>query len=105
MPKGTINGEPYEIPEGYEVVNKKALRSYQLAQQVLSDLDRSPAGRHKGDAESQDPTGYSQGNPLLPAGTHVGYALYGGHRIVVPERTANAEAWYVKTDSDERNAE
>ena len=101
MPRGTINGEPFECPEGYEVVSEKAKRRGQLALQLLSDLDRSAAGRHRGDAESEDPTGTSQGNPLLPPGTHIGYSLYGNRRIVVPDicDLADPEAWYEAVDA------
>lgn len=103
MPKGTINDEPYEVPEGYDIISNQAKRKGQLAVQLLSDLDRSPVGRHKGDAESQDPTGISQGNLLLPPGTHIGHGLSGAHRIVVPDdpNLSDADAWYVKVEPDE----
>lgn len=103
MPKGTINGEPYEVPDGYDVVHESRKQRGDMAVQLLNDLDRSPHGRHKGDVESQDPSGVSQGNPLLPPGTHIGYSLYGNRRIVVPDihDLANAEAWYEEPESED----
>jgi hypothetical protein len=56
----------------------------QAAARLLSDLDRSPHGRHEGDAEGQDPTGESQGNPCLTTGQIIGYDI-GGRPYVVPE--------------------
>ena len=92
MPRGTISGQPFEVPDGWEAVQQDELRRLRAAANLLSDLDRSPAGRHKGDRESQDPSGVSQGNPLLPPGTHVGYDL-GGRRLIVPENPADPKAW------------
>lgn len=98
MNTGTINGVPYTVPQGYKVVLEESLQRSQLALQLLSDLDRSAAGRHRGDVEAEDPTGVSQGNPLLPPGTHIGYSLYGNRRIVVPEKTFDPAAWYQEVD-------
>lgn len=92
MPRGSINGVAYDVPDGYVVVSAAANRRACAAANLLSDLDRSAAGRHQGDAESQDPTGYSQGNPLLAPGTHVGFTMY-GQRIIVPETPGDPAAW------------
>jgi hypothetical protein len=94
MPKGTVNGEPYEVPDGYRIASEAELYRGHAALSLLSDLDRSSAGRHKGDAEFQDPSGYSQGNPLLVPGMHVGHTI-SGQRIVVPENPADPAAWIV----------
>lgn len=91
---GTINGVPFSVPEGYEVVSRAEWDRGRKALQLLSDLDRSQVGRHRGDVESQAPTGVSQGNPLLPPGTHIGYTIDGWRRIVVPENTADVDAWF-----------
>ena len=98
MREGKINGEPYSVPDGFSVVSERQLDRYQLAFGILADLDRSPAGRHKGDVEYQDATGISQGNPLLPPGTHIGHTT-GGHRIVVPEHPADVDAWVEAPDA------
>lgn len=68
------------------------------AQRVLSDLDRCPHGRHRGDVCSgvQGCDGPSKGNPHLPApGEVVGYDL-GGRPYVMPAghlSCGNAESW------------
>lgn len=50
---------------------------------LVSDLDRSPNGRHEGDAEFQDPSGVSQGNPHIQPGEVIGYTISGGE-IAMP---------------------
>jgi hypothetical protein len=70
---------------------------------ILRDLDRCPHGRHSGDTcagwdgrpESGCPSGWSEGNPHLPApGQVVGYDL-GGRPYVVPpaHRGGDPEGW------------
>ena len=61
---------------------------------IVSDLDRNPNGRHEGDADVADPTGYSQGNPKFITGDVVGYQL-GGKPIIMPprERRSDPQAW------------
>lgn len=99
MPRGTINGEPFEVPEGYDIVSQKERSRGSAALTLLQDLDRSPHGRHRGDLEFQDPTGFSQGNPCLSAGTHIGFTI-GGQRIVVPEddKLGDPHAWVEAVD-------
>lgn len=94
MRTGTINGVPYSVPEGYEVIDCDYLKRLMAFTAIVSDLDRSAVGRHLGDAESQDPTGTSQGNPILPVGMHIGYTINGDH-IVVPPRDVRHDpsAW------------
>lgn len=54
---------------------------------LVQDLDRSPHGRHIGDAEVQDPSGISRGNPLLPEGQILGFTMSGTSRAyVIPGR-------------------
>jgi hypothetical protein len=67
---------------------------------LLGELDRSPNGRHEGDAESQDPTGISQGNPYLRPGTRIGTHI-SGKAIVVPgwRDLTNADAWIQDADA------
>jgi hypothetical protein len=95
MPKGTINGEPYEIPDGWRLVREQELHRGHAALALLSDLSRSEHGRHEGDAEFQTEGGRSLGNKLLTTGQHVGHDI-AGRRIVVPEprRRSDPEAWY-----------
>lgn len=85
MTTGTFNGEPYSIPDDCVVIGREHYYRLQAFATIASDLDRSAVGRHEGDAESQDPTGRSQGNPIWPVGTHIGYTLDGDH-IVIPAR-------------------
>jgi hypothetical protein len=61
---------------------------------LVLDLDRNENGRHEGDADVGDPTGVSQGNPLMHAGDVIGYRL-GGHPYVMPERSQRYDpsAW------------
>lgn len=96
MPSGTINGEDYSLPEGYVPVPEEAYARAQRARELLGELDRSERGRHVGDAEMQDPSGTSQGNPLLEEGQHIGYHI-SGKRIVVPpwQKLQDASAWIV----------
>jgi hypothetical protein len=98
MAEGTINGKPYRLPDGYVPVPQEQLWRLQRAASLLSDLDRSPSGRHRGDAEYQNPSGFSQGNPLLPPGTHIGHTI-GGLRIVVPDRPSDPDAWVEVPDA------
>jgi len=65
-----------------------------LFARLVSDLDRSPNGRHEGDAEVQDPTGVSQGNPHIREGVVFGYTM-GGRPIRMPPRELrdDPEAW------------
>ena len=93
---GTFNGEPYKIPDGCRLVSDDQWHRTSELARILSDLNRSPAGRHQGDAEYQDPSGVSQGNPLLPVGTHIGFTMTGLHIVVPPrERMHDPEAWVV----------
>jgi hypothetical protein len=94
MPNGTVNGDPYTVPEGFEVVSTAAARRGRAAINLLNDLSRSPHGRHEGDVESQSPTGRSEGNPLLTTGQQIGYTI-NGRPLVVPEpsKRGDPEAW------------
>jgi hypothetical protein len=96
LTKGTINGEPYSVPDGYTVVSEAAHFRAAAALDLLQDLDRSEHGRHQGDVESQSPTGFSRGNPLLSEGDHIGHTI-GGLRIVVPsnDKLGDPDAWVV----------
>ena len=92
--EGTINGEPFSLPAGFVPARKGEIAQGKAALALLGELDRSAHGRHEGDAESQDPTGISQGNQLLPAGTHIGHHI-SGRRIVVPpwRQLTDPDAW------------
>jgi hypothetical protein len=57
--------EIVDVPAGWALVSQSRLDRLQWCADLLSDLDRSPNGRHQGDSESQDRTGRSQGNPFL----------------------------------------
>lgn len=100
---GTENEATVEHPPGYTLVPADRYRKLNDAMELLRDLDRSLAGRHRGDAESQDPTGVSRGNPLLPPGTHIGHDR-GGRRILVPDvrDLGDAKAWI---EGDEKEQE
>jgi len=95
--EGTINGEPYKVPDGYECVSQSRYREGQMALNLLRDLSRSEHGRCKGDAEFQSESGFSAGNPILPPGTHIGYSIDGAMRIVVPSTRhglSSPKDWY-----------
>lgn len=96
MPEGEINGEKYVVPDGYIPVPAEAHQNATEARELLGELDRSQHGRHEGDAESQDPSGTSQGNPLLREGQHIGYHI-SGKRIVVPHwrDLQKPHTWYM----------
>lgn len=66
-----------ELPEGWHCIREDHFRKLKAAATFLSDLDRSEAGRHKGDTESQDPSGISRGNPFLTEGQRIGTTLSG----------------------------
>jgi len=95
MPRGSINGKPYAVPDGYEIISDTTYRWGNAARRLLSDLTRSPHGRHGGDAEFQTPGGVSQGNPFLKTGQRIGTSI-SGKPITVPEpaRRADPDAWY-----------
>lgn len=96
MSRGTINGEPYEMPDGYSAVQTAYHHRLLSFANVLSDLTRSEHGRHLDDAESQTPGGTSLGNPILPVGSHIGYTMDGDH-IVIPVRAwwSDPQSWVV----------
>jgi hypothetical protein len=77
--------------------NAERLQLQKFARMV-SDLDRNEHGRHEGDADAGDPSGASQGNPLLRTGDTLGYGLGGGIRYVMPERGRrhDPDAWIVR---------
>jgi hypothetical protein len=52
--------------------------------EILRDLDRCQHGRHEGDT-CVSCGEISQGNPVLPIGTQIGYTLY-GEPIYLPRR-------------------
>jgi hypothetical protein len=61
---------------------------------MWSDLDRSQHGRHEGDAEGQDPTGISQGNPFIAEGDWFGFDIAGRpYRMPPRGQRGKPEAW------------
>ena len=72
--EGTVE---VKVPSGWTLVSTKRYERLQRAATLLSDLDRSDVGRHKGDVESQDPSGISQGTPHLSEGQRIGTTLSG----------------------------
>ena len=77
--------------ERVSVGQLRRLRAFAL---MVSDLDRSPGGRHEGDAESGTPEGVSPGNPHMQVGEIIGYSM---DRVpyVMPSRPlrSDPEAW------------
>lgn len=73
---------------------EKELARLRLFQQIVSDLDRNPNGRHEGDADVGAQGGISQGNPRFITGDVVGYQL-GGRPILMPprEKRSDPAAW------------
>jgi hypothetical protein len=77
-----------------------ALRLYEALNEarqwrgLIQNLDRNENGRHAGEEDFGDPTGYSQGNPHLTPGQRIG-TTYDGQPIVVPphEQQHDASAW------------
>jgi hypothetical protein len=98
MRVGRIDGVPYSVPDGFEVVSADRLAQLHKFATLVSDLDRNFEGRHEGDVSSGEPTGVSQGNPILPVGMHIGYTLARHRRIVVPPREVrhDPDAWLVE---------
>lgn len=66
-----LRAENERLTLNYETAQRSASR-YHEAWKVLVDLDRNEHGRHRGDVDTMDPSGTSQGNP---------FALDPGHRI------------------------
>ena len=63
-------------------------------QEMVADLDRSPHGRHEGDAEGQDPSGISQGNPFIREHATLGYDISGRpYRMPERSRRHDIDAW------------
>lgn len=75
------------VPDGWVLVREDRMAAAGDAMRLLNDLDRSTAGRHLGDVESQDPSGVSQGNPFLTPGQRLGTDL-SGNPIVAPDFAA-----------------
>jgi hypothetical protein len=76
---------------------------------MIRDLSRNEYGRHEGDADFNDPTGISQGNPHIGVGEVFGYSI-GGHRRAyarpIRELEGDPEAWIVEaTDPAPRSAD
>lgn len=89
-----LDHSPYSVPPGYVVVSEDYHYACVAARELLQDLDRSEHGRHKGDVESEDPSGVSQGNPQLVEGQHIGYHLSRRPIVVpAPERLGDPPAW------------
>lgn len=84
----TLNGRRMKWRELYEAERAARIDSDRWKAMVL-DLDRSPAGRHEGDSENQDPSGVSRGNPRFVAGDVIGWDI-SGRAYVFPPR---AERW------------
>lgn len=89
----SVNGKPLTWKERVEHEQKQKFL-LQEAARFMSDLDRSPSGRHQGDGEYQDPTGISQGNPHLKVGQIIGYSMR-GKPYIVPEAPfrGNLRSW------------
>ncbi len=77
------------------------VRELQGWRTLVTDLDRNEHGRHEGDADVGDPTGVSQGNPLLPTGTVLGHSLGGSWQYVMPPRGERHKltAWRRRAES------
>lgn len=89
----TVNGKPKTWREMYEA-EREQNQDYSRWRTMVSDLDRNENGRHEGDADSGDPSGTSQGNPLMPTGTTIGWTIYGQPYVVPePRERGRIEAW------------
>jgi hypothetical protein len=97
--EGTINGEPYSLPAGNEIVPEGFQSRANALSALVESLDRNPNGRHEGDSDAGDPIGVSQGNPYLPQGTRIGTHI-SGKAIVVPHwrDLTDPEAWLQDPD-------
>lgn len=84
MSAGTINGEPYSLPDGYEPISREQLHRLQAAAVLLSDMDRCEHGRHLGDVcgGASGCNGPSRGNSFLTTGQRIGTSLHGGAYVV-----------------------
>jgi hypothetical protein len=72
----------------------EAMQDLHRFKRILVDLDRNEHGRHEGDVDIGDPSGYSQGNPRLKTGDILGYSLGGGKYIMPPrEKRHDPTAW------------
>lgn len=93
----TIAGVAYEIPAGYHLLTDEHYYRLNDLATLLSDLDRSPHGRHEGDVEGQTPGGVSLGNPNHPTGSVLGYGMDGKPIVMPPvgQRT-QPDAWRSK---------
>lgn len=52
---------------------------------IVTDLDRNKNGRHEGDVDVGEPSGISEGNPIIQTGEILGYDI-GGFPYVMPAR-------------------
>lgn len=89
MPRGTINGEPYALPDGYRPISDSEYSRLQAAAELLTDLDRCEHGRHIGDVcgGAGGCNGPSHGNPFLATGQRIGTSL-AGRPYTVPDFAA-----------------
>ena len=72
-----LEAEIARIEINYEGADR-ARQQYHSAHRLLVDLDRNEHGRHQGDTDVGDPTGWSQGNPFaLDPDTRLGTTMLG----------------------------
>lgn len=89
----TVAGKRLTWAQTVEYYRDEASRMGQW-RTLLLDLVRSPHGRHHGDAEYQDPSGASQGNPYLMVGQRIGTTMDGRPIIVPPGESMHLpNAW------------
>jgi hypothetical protein len=94
MPEGTINGEPYKVPDGYLAVSEREWHRASAALTLLQDLSRSEHGRHEGDIEIETLGGVSLGNKRIRTGQTIGHGIDGSPIVVPPPRErGNPDAW------------
>jgi hypothetical protein len=98
-----VDGVNWPVPEGVRMLHEAEFTRMQYLAGVVSDLDRSPHGCHRGKSESQDPTGVSQGNDLVPPGSAIGYSR-SGRPWVVPHNPSDPDAWEEAAEMAERQA-
>lgn len=74
---GTINGLPYDVPDGYTIVKDEYLERCADMTNLVIDLDRCVHGRHQEDACFGCPDGVSAGNPYRQQGDPLGHDISG----------------------------
>lgn len=99
-PEPELEPEPVDAEDDTEPVHTASTHPVLRLVEILRDLTRCDHGRQQGD-RCLFCEGISQGNPLLPPGTPVGYGI-NGEPMWMPTRdqVTDPDAWFTPPTDD-----